>query len=287
MSPTRSKQRLMPTPGQVTLYQFADEPVINTWKAIYPGLFKPRNEMPTDVRDQVQYPPSLMSIQFNKIYPYYHQRDALTFYAGEDLLDDADEVIGRILAGSGAQITFSQALYYWIAEAGDDLPDAKSKVQFALTKNYTPQDPLNLRAVATVYQTGEDYGRLSVLKIPKGEFYLGPEQADAAIDQDPFVAQEIGLWNRLGVQVIRGRTSLLLVKGEAIYVEPVFIRSRQNPVPQLQRVIVVFRGKVHMGRTIQEALKFAIEGGRLKTFSETGDGELVTKVISGQEPKAK
>ena len=159
-------------------------------------------------------------------------------------------------------------------------------MQFALSKNYTPQDPLNLRAIATVYQTGEDYGRLSVLKVPKGEFYLGPEQADAAIDQDPFVAQEIGLWNRLGVQVIRGRTSLLLVKGEALYVEPVFIRSRQNPVPQLQRVIVVFRNKVHMGRTIQEALKFAIEGGRLKTFTDDGSNEPIAKVISGQETKS-
>jgi len=117
--------------------------------------------------------------------------------------------------------------------------------------------------LATVYQTGEDYGTLSVLKLPKGMFFMGPEQADAAIDQDSFIAQEIGLWNRLGVEVIRGRTSTLIVEGEVLYVEPIFIRSRQNPVPQLQRVIVVLRGQPHMGRTIEEALKFAIEGGRL------------------------
>lgn len=269
--------------GQVTLYQFADEPIINTWKAIYPDLFKARKEMPAEVREQVQYPRALMSVQFNMVYPFYHQRDALTFYSGEDLLDDADEVIGKIIAGSGTQITFSQDLYNWIAVAGDVLPDAEDKIQFALTKTFTPQDPLNLRAIATVYQTGVDYGRISVLKIPKGEFFMGPEQADAAIDQDPYVAQEIGLWNRLGVQVIRGRTSLLMAKGEAIYVEPLFIRSRQNPVPQLQRVIVVLRGKVHMGRTMDEALKFAIEGGRLTTFSDKGSSQAKSVSTSAKQ----
>ncbi|MDX1540221.1 MAG: UPF0182 family protein, partial [Geminicoccaceae bacterium] len=161
-------------------------------------------------------------------------------------------------------ITFSQGLYTWMAEPGGALPDAAAPVQFALSKTYTPQDPLNLRAIVTAYQSGEDYGRLSVLKVPKGQFFMGPEQADAAIDQDAFIAQQIGLWNRLGVEVIRGSTSLLVVEGEALYVEPIFIRSRQNPVPQLQRVVVVLRGQAHMGRDLEEALTFAIRGGRLR-----------------------
>ena len=98
------------TTGQVTLYQFSDEPVIATWARVYPELFQKRSAMPEDVRAHVQYPLALMSIQFNKIYPFYHQRDALTFYSGEDLLDDADEVVGPIRGQSGA-ITFSQGLY--------------------------------------------------------------------------------------------------------------------------------------------------------------------------------
>jgi len=254
--------------GHVDLYQFSDEPVIATWAATYPTLFKKKGSMPADVRSHVQYPQELMSIQFNLIYPFYHQRDALTFYSGEDLWDDADEVMGpilgeRALGESGEAITFSQALFWWIAEADGLMVDAKEPVQLALSKSFTPEGPLNLRAVATVYQTGEDYGKLSVLKVPKGLFLFGPEQADAAIDQDSFIAQEIGLWNRLGVEVIRGRTSNLFVGNELIYVEPIFIRSRQNPVPQLQRVVVLFRGRPHMGRTLEEALTFAVKGGRL------------------------
>ena len=251
--------------GHVDLYQWAEEPVIQTWAAAYPSLFKAKEEMPEDVRAYVQYPHELMAIQFNLVYPFYHQRDALTFYSGEDLIDDADEVVGEILGISGATITFSQDIYHWIVdtETGGPMPAADPPVQFAISKSYTPQDPLNLRAVVTAYMTGDGYGKLSVLKIPKGMFFMGPEQADAAIDQDPFIAQEIGLWNRLGVEVIRGRTATLVVEGEILYVEPIFIRSRQNPVPQMQRVIVVLRGKPYMGRTIEEALTFAIEGGQL------------------------
>lgn len=255
--------------GHVDLYLWNDEPVINTWAAIYPTLFKSRETMPEAVRSYVQYPHELMAIQFNLVYPFYHQRDALTFYSGEDLMDDADEVVGEILGTRGATISFSQDIYHWIVDTGGAMPEAETPVQFAISKSFTPQDPLNLRAIATAYMTGEDYGRLSVLKIPKGLFFMGPEQADAAIDQNPYIAQEIGLWNRLGVEVIRGRTATLLVEGEILYVEPIFIRSRQNPVPQLQRVIVVLRGEAHMGRTIEEALTFAIAGGRLDSPMDT------------------
>lgn len=253
--------------GEVVLYQISDEPVVQTWAAVYPDLFTPLEQMPEDIRAQMQYPREMMSIQFNMIYPFYHQRDALTFFSSEDLMDDGDEVVGPIRGDSGA-ITFSQGLYNWMVEPGDDLPESSSPVQFALTKTYTPQDALNLRALVTAYQLGEDYGKLSSLKIPKGEFFLGPEQADAAIDQDSFIAQQIGLWNRLGVEVIRGNTTILIVQGEAIYVEPLFIRSRQMPVPQLQRVVVVFRGEAHMGRSIEEALTFAIEGGQLEELDD-------------------
>jgi uncharacterized membrane protein (UPF0182 family) len=42
-------------------------------------------------------------------------------------------------------------------------------------------------------------------------------------------------------------------------VEPVFLRSKQNPVTQLKQVCVVFRGKAAMASTLEEALRGAIE----------------------------
>jgi uncharacterized membrane protein (UPF0182 family) len=245
--------------GDVTLYRIADEPVVETWAAIYPSLFEPAEAMPADIREQLQYPVQLMHAIFDDLYIYFHQTDPLTFFSWEDVFDDADEVKGDLLA-EGRSISFSIEPYYWIAEAGGDLPESGDRYQFALSTVFTPEGARNLRAIATAYMGREDYGKLSILQVPKGHFTPGPEQADAAIDQDAFISQQISLWNRLGLAVIRGHTTPLVIEGEVLYVEPLFIKSAQNPVPQLKRVIVVFRGNAGMGSTLEEALRNAMEG---------------------------
>ena len=245
--------------GKVTLYQISDEPIAETWAAVYPDLFEPAEAMPEDVRTQLQYPVQLMHAIFDDLYIYFHQTDPLTFFSWEDVFDDADEVKGDLL-DEGNSVTFSIEPYYWIAEAGGDLPSSSDRYQFALSTVFTPEGAKNLRAIATAYMDGEDYGKLSMLQVPKGLFYPGPEQADAAIDQDAFISQQISLWNRLGLDVIRGHTTPLVIDGEVIYLEPLLIKSAQNPVPQLKRVIAVFRGSAAMGATLEEALRAAVEG---------------------------
>ncbi len=245
--------------GEVGLYAIADEPITRTWAAIYPDLFRQADAMPPEVREQLQYPVQLMHSIFDDLYIYFHQTDPLTFFSWEDVFDDADEVKGDLLA-EGTSVSFSIEPYYWIAETGKDLPGSSDRHQFALSAVFTPEGARNLRAIATAYMDGPDYGKLSILQVPKGRFFPGPEQADAAIDQDAFISQEISLWNRLGLNVIRGHTTPLVVEGEVFYVEPLFIKSAQNPVPQLKRVVVVFRGKAAMGATLEEALRAAVDG---------------------------
>ena len=104
--------------------------------------------------------------------------------------------------------------------------------------------------------------RTICLQVPKGHYFLGPEQADAAIDQEPSIAQNFSWWTRRGIEVIRGHTTALLVEGEVIYVEPIFLRSQQNPVTQLKQVCVVFRGKARMAPTLAEALRAAVDAHR-------------------------
>ncbi|MHC4670113.1 MAG: UPF0182 family protein, partial [Planctomycetota bacterium] len=248
--------------GRLTLYKFADEPVLNTLEQIYPDLFTPTEKMPDDVRSQIQYPVQLMHVQFDDLYILYQMNDPMYFFNMEDMWDDGDEVLGPIL-DDGLAIRFSIEPYYLMVDTRDELiPDAEQKTQFALTMLFTPERALNLRAIPMVYQDGKDYGRLVCFQVPKGHYYLGPEQADAAIDQEPSIAQQISWWNRRGLEVIRGHTTGLLVDGEVIYIEPIFLRSQQNPVTQLKRVCVVFRGKARMAATLEEALRLAVEAHR-------------------------
>jgi len=132
----------------------------------------------------------------------------------------------------------------------------------------TPEKALNLRAIPVAYQDPPDYGRLSVLQIPKGHYVLGPEQADSAIDQEPEISQNFSWWNRRGTEVIRGHTVPLIVGKELLYVEPIFLRSQQNPVPQLKQVVVVFRGKPSMAPTLAEAVERAVSDARARHAGE-------------------
>jgi hypothetical protein len=140
---------------------------------------------------------------------------------------------------------------------------------------------MNLRAIPMVYQDGDDYGRIMVLRVPKGHFYPGPEQAEAAIDQDPKISEQISWWNRMGAEVVRGHIAPLIIGDELIYVEPLFLRSRQNRLSQIKRVIVVFRGHAAEGPTLEEALTKAI--GKVRKTLYGGSKMLVARVSQEEE----
>lgn len=239
--------------GQVRLYQISDEPIVSSWARAYPALFAPATEMPPHVERHRQFPTQLFHAQFDDLFIYYHVTEPLPYFNQEDLFDDADEVLGPMVQ-EGEGITFSMEPYPSILETGTDFPASSSGTQFALNQIFTPEGALNLRALVSVYQDGDDYGRLSMLQVPKGYFVHGPEQAEAVIDQDELIAQQFGFWNSTGVEVLRGYLTPVVIDGEVMYIEPVFIRSVQNPYPQLNRIVVVARGEAVMAPTVAEAI---------------------------------
>src|SRR6202011_3492499 len=131
-------------------------------------------------------------------------------------------------------------------------------VQYSLAMVFTPEKALNLRGIPIVYQDAPDYGKLTVLQISQGQYVIGPEQADAAINQDPFISQNFSWWNRRGMEVIRGHTTLLMVGKEVLYVEPIFLRLQQNHLPRRKKVIVVFGARPFMEETLPQAVEAAV-----------------------------
>ena len=239
--------------GDVTFYQASNDPVISAWANIYPDLFAPLEGMSSDLRAQVTYPTHLFHLQFDDLYIYYHMNDPMYFFNLEDMWDDADEVLGPII-DQGKAIRFSIEPFPVMMRTGGDMPDSDLTEQYSQLLVFTPEKALNLRGIPMVYQDGSDYGKLSVLEVPKGQYVLGPEQADSIIDQDPEISAQLALWNRRGLDVIRGHTITLPMEDEILYVEPIFLRSQQNELTQLHRVAVVFREQVAMGRNLEEAL---------------------------------
>ena len=264
--------------GAIDLYQLADSPVINTWASVYPGLFQDIDTMPGSLRQHLTYPVHLFHLQFDDLYIYYHMEDPMYFFNLEDMWDDGDEVLGPVM-DSGKSITFSLEPYPLLLPAGEPLPDSEEALQYSLVMAFTPEQAKNLRAIPLVYQDWPDYGKKAVLRVPKGHFVMGPEQADAMIDQDPEISQQISWWNRMGMEVIRGHTMMLPVDNEVLYVEPLFLRSEQNTMSQLKRVSVVLRDQVAMGDTLEQALRRVLEKlGATRSATEYADAADATGV---------
>ncbi|MCZ6505384.1 MAG: UPF0182 family protein [Actinobacteria bacterium] len=250
--------------GDVHFYKIADDPIINTWERVYPGLFEPASAMPVAVEAQLTYPLQWFHIQFDDIYKRYHQRHPIEFYNSEDLWDDADEVVGSIGRGltefgTTDQMTFSYEGYNFLLDPAD-LPAGSAigepgDLQYTMLMPFTPEGARNLRSLVLVFQDPGSYGKLLNLRIPQGVFIAGPEQADALIDADAQVNQQITLWVRHGSEVVRGHTLLLPVGGDLIYVEPLWINSLQNQLPQIKLLSVVYRGRTTMGTSLNEAIR--------------------------------
>lgn len=254
--------------GEVSLYRLKPHPIIDTWTQVYPGLFKDISEMPGSLLAQVTYPTQLFHYQFDDLWIYYHMQDPMYFFNLEDMWDDADEVLGPII-DDGKAIRFSIEPYPLILDTESWLPAADADTQYSSVMLFTPEKALNLRGIPIVYQDWPDYGRRTVLEVPKGTYVLGPEQADALIDQDPEISSRFALWNRRGMDILRGHTVMVPFAEEVLYIEPIFLRSRQNPVTQLHKVAVVFRERVAMSDSIGEALR-----------------EIYARIESGEPPGA-
>ena len=121
--------------GEINLYKWKGEPVVDTWADIYPDLFKDRRtRCRSGSIEQVQYPPQLMHLQFDDVYIYTHMKDPLTFFSQEDLFDDGDEVLGPILearVASRSTSRSSRTTGWRETGGGSPLPQATPPEQFA------------------------------------------------------------------------------------------------------------------------------------------------------------
>ena len=62
------------------------------------------------------------------------------------------------------------------------------------------------------------------------------------------------MWIRHASEVVRGRTLLLPVGGDLMYVETIWVNSIQNELPQLKLFAVRYHGRITSGATLEEAI---------------------------------
>ena len=236
--------------GTVDFY-LADpnDPLVVAYGNIFPGLFKPLEQMPEDLHAHIRYPQDFFAIQA-QMYATYHMQDPQVFYNKEDLLS-----IPRQSTGKAER---EMEPYYTIMR----LPgEAEAKEEFVLLLPFTPNKRDNMRAWLAARSDPPHYGKLVALDFPKAKLVYGPKQIDARIDQDTVISQQLSLWNQRGSQVLRGSLLAIPIDKSLLYVQPLYLVAEQGGLPELKRVIVAFGNQIAMEETLEQSLQ-KIFGGK-------------------------
>ena len=235
--------------GSVELYlrNESNDPVIETYSAMFPGLFKPISLMPDGLKSQLRYPEDMFRVQAMK-YALYHMKDPGVFYNREDVWEIPEELY------EGSKIEMQP--YYLITK----LPGFQ-KEEFILLLPFTPREKKNMIAWMAARNDMPHYGEIIVYMFPKEKLVYGPMQIEARIDQNPEISQSFTLWSQSGSGVIRGNLLVIPVEDSLLYVEPIYLRAEQrDAIPELKRVIVVYGDMITMQETLDEAIAVIFGG---------------------------
>lgn len=224
-----------------------EDPILQTIRKIFPGVFKDLSEMPYSLKTHLKYPETMFKIQ-TEMLNNFHMTNTKVFYNKEDVWSIAKE-----LYDSNPQ---NIEPYYVIMNLSEN-----DKPEFILMQPFTPASSHtntrnNLIAWLAARMDAEDYGKLVLFKLPKNIEIDGPFQIESRIDQDPDISRQLALWNQKGSSVIRGNLLVIPIRGNFLFVEPIYLQSTTNgSIPEMKRVIVVYEDKLIMANTFTEALK--------------------------------
>ena len=233
--------------GAITFYvSDATDPIIATYRRIFPALFKPLASMPADLQQHIRYPEDLFYIQALE-YRAYHMEAPEVFYNREDLWEFPREPASPdgVFRREPARMT---PYYIMMRLPGDQ------HAQFFLMLPMVPSQRENMIAWLAARCDPPDYGKLIVYEFPKEKLVYGPFQIEARINQNTKISQQISLWNQMGSRVIRGNLLVVPIDNSILYVSPLYLRAETGQLPELKRVIAAYGDRVVMEDTLPEAL---------------------------------
>ncbi|CAB4722156.1 COG1615 Uncharacterized conserved protein [Candidatus Nanopelagicaceae bacterium] len=233
--------------GTVTLYQWdAKDPVLQTWMKAFPNTVKPKSSISKGLLEHIRYPEDMFRVQ-RDILSSYHVKSAAAFYGGQDFwrVPRDPSTFG---ANAGAQPPYYLTL---------QMPGAASPA-FSLTTPFVPRGGReNLSAFAAVNSTaGPDYGKITVLQLPRSTNIAGPSQVASNFEAKPEVANALSLLRQGGSDVVLGNLLTLPVGNGLLYVQPVYVRATANSsaYPLLQKVLVSFGDVIGFDSSLKGAL---------------------------------
>ena len=217
--------------------------IVKTYDRAYPGLFKSLDEMPAELKQHLRYPRDLYALQMD-VYAKYHQQSPELFYEQAETWAQAN-VRGH------AVMPYYQTM---------DFGHCNDTEEFVLIHPMTPVNRNNLSMIgmaSTLDKTQcseNSYSpNITVYKFGKDVQVNGPEQIEALTQQHPEISQQFTLWDQNGSSVEMGRMVILPMGNTIVYVQPIYIASTKNKMPELTRIIVSMGNEMVMDTTLPSA----------------------------------
>ena len=245
--------------GTVVLYQWDEQdPVLKTWMKAFPNTVTPKSKMSKELLEHIRYPEDMFRVQ-RDVLSSYHVQTAAAFYGGQDFWR-----VPRDPSTFGANAGAQPPYYMTLEMPGSDKPT------FTLTTPFVPRGGReNLSAFAVVdSNNGPNYGKITVLQLPRSTNVAGPSQVASNFEAKPEVANSLSLLRQGGSDVVLGNLLTLPVGGGLLYVQPVYVRATSNTAayPLLQKVLVSFGDVIGFDSSLKGALD-QVFGGNSGTSS--------------------
>ena len=245
--------------GTTTFYVIdPDDPIIQAWRKIFPGLFEDFEQMPADLQNHLRYPEDLFRVQ-TSMWARYFIDDPETFYANSVTWAVAqdpgtritartfvDELTEAIAADETATASAVRQLerrirpFYQLLQ----LPD-EDDLDFVIFRPFVPisgaGDDEDERKELTAFMAAkgdiDEYGELVVYTVP-GTSIPGPSIVDAKIQADTAIADAFTQLNQQGSTVLQGNLLMIPVGDSLLFVRPVYVQATgETELPQVKQVI--------------------------------------------------
>jgi uncharacterized membrane protein (UPF0182 family) len=214
--------------GSMTFYVWDEEdPILRTYRDLYPELFTPKSEVPKALLEHVRYPEGMFDIQAQVWTTYHVDGPEILYNKGDQWMIPE----GVSLDGGGPM----QAYYVIMRLPGEE------KEEFLLMIPFVPNGRQNMISWLGARSDVPEYGTALNYLFSKSTTVFGPNQVESIINQDPEISAQRTLWGQQGSEVILGNLLVVPIEDSLLYVQPLYLQSNETQLPQLQRVIVFYR----------------------------------------------
>ncbi len=279
--------------GKMTFYVMQPhDPIIETYEKAFPGMFTPASKMSAELKAHLRYPEDIFTVQAS-MYGKYHIKTASSFYSAADAWalspspgsGSPSQALQTTLTTNAQGQEVSTGQLVRMAPIYQELKvPGQNNQSFNLLDAFVPisgnSQIQTLSGFMIAGSDPNDYGKLEMFVTPRNNPVNGPAIVAAKIDATATVSSKISLLNQEGSSVLLGNVLMIPVADSLLYIQPLYVESARNAIPELQQVIAVYGNlPAAIGPTLSSALTQVFKapvstapGGVTGALESTGPG---------------